>query len=69
MNAGTIYENLLMPGVYIRVDVVKSRTKDYTYLTVSWYRKDDITKKLVDMAVQQEMVIPTSELKYYKKVV
>ena len=31
--------------------------------------KDDITKKLVDMDVQQEMVIPTSELKYYKKVV
>lgn len=68
MRAGNIYENTLMPGVYIKVDVLKKTTAEYTYLTVSWYRKDEITKKLVNMDVKQEMVIPNSELKLYRMV-
>lgn len=67
MKPGNIYENIMMPGVYIRVDRITRQTTTGIYAVVSWIRRDDITKKLVDMDVQQEMFVPVDEIKYYRR--
>lgn len=68
LQKGRIYEHSLMPGVFIRVDNIHKRDRTYIYLSVSWFRKDDITKKLVDMDTPQDMVIMSDEEKYYREV-
>lgn len=68
MSPNNIYENILMPGVYIRVDKVLKKSLTHHTFLVTWFRRDDITKKLVNMDVQQDMVVPNGELKYYRLV-
>jgi hypothetical protein len=68
MKTNKIYEHSLMPGVFIRVDVIRKRTTEKMELDITWYRYDEGIKKLISMEVSQQMTIPNDDIKHYKEI-
>lgn len=68
MKGGKFYQHAHMPGVYILVNVITKRDNDKIYLKVDWYRRDDVSKRLVNMDTPQDMVIVNDDEKFWIEV-
>lgn len=65
MKAGSFYQHAHMRGVYVLVEAILKKDTEKTTYRVKWYRKDDKTKKLMDMDTEQDMVVPVDENKMW----